>query len=237
MPRKILSKVEEITCYAKGVFSVSLRPFSECPKYRPGQFLHLTLDEYDEAGGFWPESRVFSINSRYGDDTLRILYSVKGKYTSRMERELTIGKECWVKLPYGDFVIDADKNIQVILIAGGTGISPFIPFLRNLGQYNIRRVCIFYGTRIKELLIFRDLLEQLAVNDFRFACKLYVEDGSADVGVNSGRIPIEKVMSAIDNPAGVKIYVSGPPTMISYFVSEIGRRGIGPDKIFVDAWE
>ena len=30
--------------------------------FKPGQFLHLALDAF-EPGGFWPESRVFSIAS------------------------------------------------------------------------------------------------------------------------------------------------------------------------------
>ena len=154
-----------------------------------------------------------------------------------MENELAIGKECWLKLPYGDFIIEADKDVQVILVAGGTGISPFIPFLRSLNQHDVGRVCLFYGARSPELLIFRDLLEKLAIEDSRFECMVYAESGSADGKVKIGRISIEKIMSSIDKPENVKIYISGPPAMISYFVSEIGKSGIGPDKIFVDAWE
>jgi len=50
-----------------------------------------------------------------------------------MEKELEIGREVWIKFPYGDFIIDTFVNPgdNLVLIAGGTGISPFIPFLKG----------------------------------------------------------------------------------------------------------
>ncbi len=237
MPRKIRTRVEEVICHATGVFSVALRPLSPCPKYNPGQFLHLTLEDYDEKGGFWPESRVFSINSRNGDEALRILYSVKGRYTSRMEKELAVGRECWVKLPYGDFVISPEPDTHVILLAGGTGVSPFVPFLRSIESYRFRRIDVFYGARATELLIFKDMLDKLAVQDPRISCRLYVETGARQPGVSPGRIPIEDVCAAIQDASNVKIYVSGPPAMISFFVQELGKHAQLASKIFIDSWE
>jgi len=67
---------------------IELQPLKRLPKYKPGQFLHLTLDYYDPAKN-WPESRVFSI-ANYDPEvkTLRIIYSVKGKYTKLMNDNL-----------------------------------------------------------------------------------------------------------------------------------------------------
>lgn len=44
--------------------------------------------------------------------------------------EGAVGGTVWVKLPYGDFVID-DSHSSV-LIAGGTGISAFTAFIEAL---------------------------------------------------------------------------------------------------------
>ncbi len=53
--------------------------------------MHLALDRYDP-GGFWPDSRVFSIaSSPVERQRLTITYAVKGAFTTRMERELTPG--------------------------------------------------------------------------------------------------------------------------------------------------
>ena len=133
-PVRIKALVNSVVAHGEGVYSVTLAPEGRIPRFKPGQFLHLTVDAYDPVSGYWPESRAFSIASPVGSDTLLIVYSVKGVYTRKMEKSLEPGKEVWLKLPYGDFTIE--KNIQpdqdIVLVAGGTGISPFVPYLDAL---------------------------------------------------------------------------------------------------------
>ena len=117
------------------------------PQFKPGQFLHLALDPY-EPGGFWPESRVFSIASSPTErDRLAITYAVKGAYTTRMERELAPGSSVWVKLPYGEFVVDPARD--AVLFAGGTGITAFTAFLSR-SRPERAAVLLFYGARTQE---------------------------------------------------------------------------------------
>ena len=161
MPRKLPCTVESITDHGGQVYSVDLIPHATVPAFRPGQFLHLTVDAYDPSS-FWPESRVFSIASSPRDRSrLRICYSVKGRYTAKMERTLRAGGHAWVKLPYGDFVIDEKRD--AVLIAGGTGITAFSAFLEGLTPDFPRRVTVVYGARTASLLLFQDMiLSQLA---------------------------------------------------------------------------
>ena len=58
VPRKIRCIVESITNHGGRVYTVDLSPSIAVPVFRPGQFLHLAVDEYDPSG-FWPESLVF----------------------------------------------------------------------------------------------------------------------------------------------------------------------------------
>ena len=74
---------------------------------------------------------MFSIASSPRErDRLTITYAVKGAFTTRMERELAVGREVWVKLPYGEFVIDPTRD--AVLFAGGTGVTAFTAFLQSL---------------------------------------------------------------------------------------------------------
>src|SRR5580765_6484920 len=130
MPRKMRCRVDAITDHGERVYTVELAPEKPAPTFSPGQFLHLTVDAYDPSS-FWPESRVFSIASSPQDrGRLRICYSVKGRYTTRMEQTLRVGGEIWIKLPYGNFIID--RAADSVLLAGGTGISAFTAFLEAL---------------------------------------------------------------------------------------------------------
>jgi len=62
-----------------------------------------------------------------------------------------------VKLPYGDFVIRDANNVA--LLAGGTGITAFTAFLENLMPKHPSKVYLIYGARNRNLLIYRDMIE------------------------------------------------------------------------------
>src|ERR1019366_8731649 len=156
MLRKIRCVVGAITDHGGGVYTVDLAPASTAPSFRPGQFLHLTVDDYDPSG-FWPESRVFSIASSPRDrHRLRICYSVKGRYTTKMEQVLKVGGEVWIKMPYGEFVINGASD--AVLLAGGTGISAFTAFQEALTPANQRHITLIYGARPPGLFPFQDMI-------------------------------------------------------------------------------
>ena len=78
-----------------------------------------------------------------------------------MEQTLKVGGEVWIKLPYGDFVIDGTSD--AVLIAGGTGISAFTAFLEALTPQWSQAVTLVYGARTPALLLFQEMiLAQLA---------------------------------------------------------------------------
>ena len=112
--RRLPCEVERVVDHGERVYTVTLAPDGQAPAFRPGQFLHLALDPFDP-GGFWPESRVFSIASSPTErDRLSITYAVKGVFTMRMERELAPGRTVWVKLPYGEFTVDPDAGCSAV---------------------------------------------------------------------------------------------------------------------------
>jgi ferredoxin-NADP reductase len=105
-PARIRAKVTRIEDHAPGVRSLILATERPVPRFQPGQFLHLAIDPYDPAS-HWPDSRVFSIASPpQSRSEIQITVSAVGVFTRRI-LELKTGDEVWVKLPYGDFVIEA----------------------------------------------------------------------------------------------------------------------------------
>ena len=73
-PRKIRCVIEGVADHGDRVYTVDLKPERPVPAFRQGQFMHLTLDEYDPSG-FWPESRVFSIaSSPVERNRLKVIY-------------------------------------------------------------------------------------------------------------------------------------------------------------------
>ena len=155
-PIKLPAEVENIFHHADGVKSFIMKTSKPCPSFKPGQFLHLAIDEYDPSF-HWPESRVFSIaNSPTRRDKLRITFSVKGDFTERMYSEVKKGDVLWLKLPYGSFSFPEKSGTEIILIAGGTGITPFISFLEYAIDEKIKdgslEIYKFIGEKPEDLI-------------------------------------------------------------------------------------
>jgi ferredoxin-NADP reductase len=238
-PVKIPCVVERVIYHNDKVSSVFLRAESKIPKFIPGQFLHFALDEYDPSSGFWPDSRVFSIASSPKDNYIRITYSVKGAFTQRMYNEIKEGNRYWIKLPYGHFIIN-ESSKDVILIAGGTGITPFISYLlsRDSGSKNL--IHLFYGIREERLFIFNNEIVY-AYNKGNIKLYLYCEEGSFELSngivVNKGIINKEDAIEVAKNNLSSTIMISGPQSMINYFVDNLVSNNINRERILLDEWE
>jgi len=233
---KLACLVERVVAHGERVYTLELKPERPAPRFRPGQFLHLALDPYDPTG-FWPESRVFSIASAPHERTrLRITYAVYGRFTERMEAEALEGRQVWIKLPYGDFVIDGDADVA--LFAGGTGVSAFTAFLEGLPPDHPRRVTLAYGARTDSLLIYRDALERCGARGRALELMYFAERADGIVPeLTAGRVSVEAVWPRLRDPRQTHFYISGPPPMLEAIARDLKARGIGAGAIHIDAWE
>lgn len=237
--QKIHCRVERIADHGEHVYTVDLVPERRVPTFQPGQFLHLALDKYDPSD-FWPESRVFSIASSPNQrERISITYSVQGRFTARMEKELAEGKFVWIKMPYGDFVINGVSD--VVLFAGGTGITAFTAFLDGLAPEFPHKVYLAYGARNSDLLVYCDLVQRRAAMVSRLKPFYFVErdtDGLAAVRSEIvGRLSVAAMWQRVENPLAATYYISGPPPMLKAISHDLSERGVLADAIRMDAWE
>lgn len=235
--QKLRCVIDRRVAHGERVYTLALRPERLAPRFRAGQFLHLAIDPYDPSG-FWPESRVFSIASAPAQrDTVRITYAVHGRFTARMERDLVEGQEVWIKMPYGDFVVDRRRD--VVLFAGGTGITAFTAFLEDLTPAADQSVTLAYGARTNRLLIYRDLLDRCAERLRSLQVSYFAEcdDESGAPPVTPGRVSVAAVWPRLRRPFDTTYYVSGPLPMLRTIDHELRARDIPPEAIHIDAWE
>lgn len=239
--QKIRCRVEKILHHGNSVYTLFLKPEKPLPRFRPGQFLHLALDEYDPSG-FWPESRVFSIASSPTErDNLTISYSVKGRFTARMETELAEGGQVWVKLPYGDFVVENKRD--VVLLAGGTGITAFTAFIGGLTKEFDHGVYLAYGARSVDLHTYHDLLERQAQKVPSLHLFYFAENGCPQAAdgredrLTIGCLSVSAFWPRLKDPFAADYYISGPPAMLKGISQDLISRGVKPESVRIDAWE
>ncbi len=237
LTQKLACLVDEVVAHGERVYTLTLRPERPVPRFRAGQFLHLALDPYDPTG-FWPESRVFSIASSPAQrDAVRITYAVHGRFTVRMERDLVEGRQVWIKMPYGDFVVDS--RADVVLFAGGTGVTAFTAFLEDVKPSSDQSITLAYGARTSRLLIYRDIVERCAERLPSLDVSYFVEHDGVDdrAAIIPGRVSVAAVWPRLRRPFDTSYYISGPPPMLQGIGDDLRARNISPEAIHIDAWE
>lgn len=147
------------------------------------------------------------------------------------------GDLVWLKLPYGEFVVEGDRSAPSVLVAGGTGVAPFVSLIAS-EQVLAAPVRLLYGVRRPDLLIYRADLDAAAGRDANFSWQPFVEEGDW-AGARGGRLSVKAVLESIEStgmPATTVTYLSGPPEMITSLRAGLEDSGIEPQRIRVDAW-
>lgn len=234
---KFRAEVAQVMRYAADVATYEFRCLDRRPRYKPGQFLHLALDSY-EPSGHWPESRVFTIaNGSTDRDKIRLTIAAKGRFTQRILEELQPGRQVWMKAPYGDFIVAASPERETVLVAGGTGVTPFAAFLEDALVTGLAgQVWLHYGARRADLLVFKHLADACTARFPSFNVQFYAESGAGD-GIVPGRIDLERVATLLPNPLQATFYLCGPPAMIEAIQTKLVRdHAISAENIRKDAW-
>ncbi len=196
-------------------------------KYSPGSFVQLTLDSAT-ASEVWPDSRTFSIAS-YEKGQMKFIIKNVGDYTNRIFTELTIGKECTIKYPFGDLF---DKGLlweKHLLIAGGVGISPYIGIIDYFSEHNtLNNLYLFYSAKQFKNLLYYDKLNKLLCDNM----EIFITQEDNDKAHNR-RIDIDDIKRLAD--MDTNIYVCGSKSFNEYYKKLLNKNGY--KKIRMDEWE
>ncbi|WP_020503312.1 ferredoxin--NADP reductase [Lamprocystis purpurea] len=243
-PMRFQAVVDQVTRHNPDLATYRLRACKRLPRFIPGQFIHLTIDSFDPTG-FWPESRIFSVANAVADRyTIELTISRQGLYTGRILDGLLQGAQVWAKGPYGDFTIDASHGYgRAVLIAGGTGITPFCAFMDAVlkqGSLPVSEVTLHYGAQAPDLLIYRALADQCAAAIPDFQVHYYAEKhtDSADPQVQTGRIDLRNIICDNKLTQETAFFLSGPKSMIqSLRDGLIHTHRVSTEQVLIDAWE
>jgi predicted ferric reductase len=144
-------------------------------------------------------------------------------------------------LPYGEFNFNQASGSDVILIAGGTGISPFIAFLEELSdqQNEFRSVHLYYGVKNRELVIYNELFTNLLSSAFPFYFNLTVESEPDGTLFNNkqGILDLDSILKKTHQLKRPVYYLSGPKLLITSLIQKAKNMGIEERTIFYDKWE
>lgn len=225
LAKKYKSEIVSISNPFEGIYTLEFKSLGKAYKYKPGQFLHLAIDEDYDGMGQWPDSRCFSMQSSPSEDTIKITYAVKGVFTNKMSTSLRVGNKVWLKLPYGDLFQQVYSKVNTVFIAGGTGITPFLSLFNDESFNKYINPKIYIGFRNESYNIYNCELEKIKNDDPDI--KIILED-------IDGVINIENIFEV--NGTKAVYFISGPPGMIKHFKNQLIKRGVTASHVFTDDW-
>lgn len=116
----------------------------------PGQYVTIQINIEGET---YTHNRQYSLSDAPGKEYYRI--SVKkekgvdttdGKVSNYLHDHVEEGDMLPVSAPAGDFVLNMDSTLPVVLISGGVGITPMMSMLNTLIEQNSKRnVCFVHA--------------------------------------------------------------------------------------------
>lgn len=200
--------------------------------FRPGQYVIFQIPSPD---GREVIRRSYSIatppsDKRHFEICVR---AVAGGHGSNWVHRLRPGDKVRVEGPIGDFVL-AESDIDIVMVATGTGMSPIKSMLLHLlDAQSTRRVRLFFGVRSVQDLFYTDLLRGLEAHYPRFSYEITMSSPDpARWGGARGRVTalVDQHVTADDAPA-TEAYLCGSRGMIDDTAKILRAKGIPEDRI------
>ena len=190
---------------------------------KPGQFFQMSIPKIGEA--------PISV-SGIGDDTIDFTIRKVGKVTNEIF-ERTSGDKLFIRGPYGNgFNVETYKNKELIIVAGGTGLSPVRGvvdyFANNLDQ--VKSFKLITGFKSPADVLFK---ADIASWEQKFDVLLTVDEADATYQGKTGFVTALIPDLAINNLADVAVVVVGPPMMMHYTVQEFLKRDDAKENIWI----
>ncbi len=227
------------------------------PPFQPGQFLTVVIPTSSVApaagdmavGAF---TRCYSLSDVPRADWYQI--TVKRALAPQAQPEvptgivstyfhdrLVVGSIVDARAPSGQFVLDPDASVPVVLIGGGIGVTPLLSMLRwILAEQPQRHVTLFFGVRSGADHAFKAILQELAASHPTF--DLHVLYGTPEAGDIEGRDFTHRGVISLSLLAPLlaagrhHYYVCGPPAMMERIVPALAAAGVAATDLHAEAF-
>jgi predicted ferric reductase len=200
---------------------IALDPARAALAFAPGQFVFVAFGGFDG----W-QRHPFSISGGGSDGQLEVTIKATGDYTGRLVEGVRAGVPAKVAGPFGGFDYRTGDRDQ-IWIAGGIGVTPFMSWLRSLGDDFDRDVDFHYSVRSPPDAVYRDEIEAIAAR--HASLRVHLRYSEID-----GPLTAEDVLRPETGKTPPSIFMCGPPPMMKALTHDFRSHGVPPANV---RWE
>jgi len=190
---------------------------------KPGQFFEVSIPKFGEA----PIS-VSGIGEDYIDLTIRQV----GRVTNEIFTNY-IGDKLFLRGPYGNgFDVTDYQDTQLIIVAGGTGLSPVRGIVDHFAKYleQTKGFTLIAGFKSPQDILFK---EDLKAWQEKFEVILTVDKADDHYEGNQGLVTNYISDLEIKDVNSLNVIVVGPPMMMHFTVQEFLKRQVPEKSIWI----
>ncbi len=199
-------------------------------QYTPGQFILVKIQAQPEM------YRAYSI-SGYNKEKAELRIAVKqvpdGYGSGILFEDFHPGMEVELEGPMGhELVVDRQAE-HVLLVAGGIGITPFLPIVEDLAANAplVKTITLVYGVNQRTEFLYDQDLQRLQAKHNHFTC---VKVAAFDNTWSGPKGFVTDVMNDMDLTNST-IYMCGPKPMTNAALGLLAHQGIQDTKIFLES--
>ena len=202
-------------------------------RFTAGQYAALGFKH----GGRPSPMRCFSIvSSPNQPDSLQFAIRIIGDFTQTVAA-LRPGDSVLVRGPFGNFIVDEQFDRNLVLLAGGIGITPFMSMIRaHAEQRSSKPMTLLYSCSSQDDIPFYEELLELERRDERLRVAFFITNGPVDklaeARVLTGRIGtehLERVTGGMFNAC--TYFLCGPKPFIETLRGGLEGKGTEPERI------
>ena len=224
--KAVIEKLEDLTPDIRQFTFKCMKP--DKVNFKPGQFMIIRV--LDGPVVF----RAYSISSTPDEcNFLRLaIKKVSDGLGSPIVYEFKEGTEVILEGPMGEFILH-DNTKDVIFVANGIGITPFVSMTKEAVKRKKGKVKVLFGVRNEKDIMYDDYFKKLAEEYPDFEYILSLTKPSENWTGQKGRVPaiIEK-MDLKDYDA----YLCGSKAMLKDTKEALLKSGIKAERIFFESF-
>ena len=210
------------------------RPFS----YQPGQYAAISFYRKHRPTA----ARCFSIVSSPTDQgILQFSMRTKGRFT-RALKDLKQGDIVTVRGPFGGFVFESDLEPNVVLLAGGIGITPFMSMMSYAtATLSASRITLVFSCATQDDIPFVDELLALEHQNPNLNVFFTVGNGPIDrldkAKTFSGRITPDIIKQVTgDSLTNPTYFICGPNPFMKAMTKSLASQGVPQGQLLTEAF-
>lgn len=236
MAMKASIKIEQVIRETPDAITLVLERNPMIEQYKPGQFLNFFVDvDGQEVVRQYSFSSSRLLNEKPKVTIKRVN---GGAVSNHLIDTLNPGDSIVVSAPGGRFTTSFGTHRQVLLLAGGSGITPLFSLLKSILVAEPKsQVTLLYASKTYESIIFREELDALQQKYDRFHLKYFLSSQNEVVYTSSDllyrkikEVDFQEYLNAFDKYTP-EVFLCGPESFMSFSAETLNKLGVVVERI------